>query len=73
MPKIPQQQKTKNKLYIACVQDSDGRIIKILIDENYEHAWLKVSSESKSSRGYWVIFDNFGRQIDGNFRPVHIV
>jgi len=63
-----QPQKQKISLYVAAVQDEDGKIQKVYTDSSYDLIWLKVTSESKSARGFWTIFDGVGRQIDGNFR-----
>lgn len=65
--------KTNNKLFICCVQDSDGRIIKIFTGNNYDQVWLMGSTEAKSARGHWTLFDQQARQIDGNYKPVNIV
>lgn len=64
--------KVNNKLFICCVQDDGGHILKIFTGNSYDNVWLQGSTEAKSARGYWTLFDNFGRQIDGNYRPVHI-
>lgn len=75
MNKSPQQiqtPKTANKLFVLCIQDEDGKIQRILTDNNYDQLWLVGVTESKSMRGFWTIFDLDGRAIDGNFRPQNI-
>lgn len=62
-------QKTKNKLFVAMVQDEDGSIQKVITSTNYDQLWLEVSIESKSSRGFWNIYNASGQFINGNFRP----
>jgi hypothetical protein len=65
-------QKQTNKLYIGVIQDENGRIQRILPDADYEHAWLKVTAESKAMRGFWTIFNLNGQFIDGNFKVPNI-
>ena len=65
------QQKINNKLYLATIQDDDGKIQRVFTDFNYENLWLQVTTESKSMRGYWTLFDKQGtmwRFVDGNFK-----
>lgn len=62
------QTKTKSKLYILTIQDEFGKILRIMNDVEYDRLWLTGTTESKSMRGYWTIFDLDGRAIDGNFR-----
>ena len=63
-----QPQKQRLSLYVAAVQGEDGTIQKVFTNADYNLIWLQVTTESKSARGSWVIFDAAGRQIDGNFR-----
>jgi hypothetical protein len=64
--------KTSNKLYVAALQDEDGKIQRIFTGNNYEQVWLMASTESKASRGFYTLFDAHGRFIDGNFKQVAI-
>jgi len=64
--------KQKNKLYLLTVQDDLGNIVKVLTDYDYNNLWLVGTTESKSMRGYWTLFDKQGttwRFVDGNFKP----
>lgn len=64
--------KINNKLFVAALQDEDGKIQKIFTGNNYEQVWLIATTESKASRGFYTMFDHLGRFIDGNFKQVAI-
>jgi hypothetical protein len=68
-------QKQTIKLYLATVQDEDGKIQRVFTDSNYENLWLTITSESKAMRGFWTIFDKQGvtwRFVDGNYKVPNI-
>lgn len=68
-------QKQTNKLYLATIQDEDGKIQRVFTDSNYENLWLQVTAESKAMRGFWTLFDkqgNMWRFVDGNFKVPNI-
>ena len=60
--------RTKNKLFVLCIQTEDGTIERILTGDNYDQLWLQGSTESKAIGGYWSTYDVQGRFIDGNYR-----
>jgi hypothetical protein len=59
--------KTKNKLYVLCLQSEDGKIERIFTGTDYDLLWLQGSTESKAISGFWSTYDVQGRFIDGNF------
>ena len=58
--------KTKQQLFVLAFQDEHLRITKILSGPNYDTLWTQGISEAKANGGFWSIFDNSGRFVDGN-------
>ncbi len=61
-------QKTKNKLFVLCIQSEDGKIERIFTGTDYDQLYLQGSTESKASGGFWSTYDVQGRFIDGNYK-----
>lgn len=60
--------KTKNKLYVLCIQSEDGKIERIFTGTDYDQLYLQGSTESKAMSGFWSTYDVQGRFIDGNYK-----
>jgi hypothetical protein len=61
------QTKISSKLFFLCIQQSSGRIVKILSGDNYDILLMRGMSLSKEVEGFWTIFNAQGRLVDGNF------
>lgn len=56
----------KPQLFILAIQDDQLKITEILSDPNYDTLWQKGIEEAKLNGGFWSIFNNAGKFVDGN-------
>lgn len=64
---VSKKRKLKAKLYILCIQDSNGQIQKVLSSENYDLLFVEATDICKETQMFYSIFDTLGREIDSNF------
>ena len=64
---VSKRKKLKPKMYILCMQDSNGQIQQVLSSENYDLLLVEGLEICKETKLFYTIFDTLGREIDSNF------
>lgn len=62
------EKKRISKFYLLCIQESNGRILKILNGTNFDTLLIEGMKLSKQLNGFWTIFDDRSRFVDGSFK-----